>query len=229
MFEQFLQQFDILSIFIRLTMSMIFGASIGFDRSKKGSPAGLKTHSLVCIGSTLVMLTSEYCFVNYGLGDITRLPAQVISGIGFLGAGMILVTGNDRIKGLTSAASIWFSACIGLAVGIGFYFGAFVATILELFVLKLLSKHFSTQANQVTIDLYIEYTSSFDLSSTILLMKNHKIELVNEDNHLLKNLNVKENSHSTIISLQISNTMDESELISLFQNIQGINCVYTIN
>lgn len=229
MFDELLQQFDFMHILIRLIMSMILGASIGFDRSKKGSPAGLKTHSLVCIGSTLVMLTSEYCFVNYELGDITRLPAQVISGIGFLGAGMILVTGNDRIKGLTSAASIWFSACIGLAVGIGFYSGAIAATVLEIIVLKLLSKHISPQAKYTTIDMYLEYTSEFDLSSMILLMKDNHIELVNEDNNLLKNLQVKENTYSTLISVQILGKTDTEEIVELLESVHGVSKVYNIN
>ena len=221
--------FDFIHILIRLIMSMVLGASIGFDRSKKGSPAGLKTHSLVCIGSTLVMLTSEYCFIYYELGDITRLPAQVISGIGFLGAGMILVTGNDQIKGLTSAASIWFSACIGLAIGIGFYSGAIIATILEIIVLKLLSKHISPQAKYITIDMYLEYTNEFDLSTMLILMKNHHIELINEDNHLLKNLQVKQNTYSTLLSIQILEKTDIQKILQLFASIPGVNNIYTIN
>ena len=113
---------------LRLLCALICGGAVGLERGLRGRPAGLKTFSLVCIGATLVMLTNEYVFLHTGSGDATRMAAQVISGIGFLGAGTIMVTGTNQIKGLTTAAALWVNAAIGIAIGAGFYFGGFAAT-----------------------------------------------------------------------------------------------------
>ncbi|KYH36008.1 putative Mg(2+) transport ATPase [Clostridium tepidiprofundi DSM 19306] len=119
------------TIIIRLLLSCILGGLIGIEREINNRPAGLRTHILVTVGSTLVMLISMYGFTY---GDPSRLAAQVISGIGFLGAGTIIRNGSD-ISGLTTAASIWVSGGIGLAIGNGFYFGACFATGIVLFSL----------------------------------------------------------------------------------------------
>ena len=119
-------------IIFRILLAISFGALIGLEREHAHRPAGLRTHILVSLGSCLIMLTSEYIYKSYHQFspnmDVARLGAQVISGIGFLGAGTIIRNGSS-VKGLTTAASIWAVACIGLATGIGFYFGAIVATI----------------------------------------------------------------------------------------------------
>lgn len=116
----------------RLVMACFLGGFIGFERESTRRPAGFRTHILVCAGSALVMLTSEFMFRRYhGVTNIDpgRLGAQVISGIGFLGAGTIIREGFS-VKGLTTAASLWAVSCVGIAVGIGFYEGAIAATVL---------------------------------------------------------------------------------------------------
>jgi len=121
---------------------MVFGGLIGLEREIGNRPAGFRTHTLVCMGSVLVMLTSEYMFNAYSnvtFPDPGRLGAQVISGIGFLGAGTILKDGS-RVRGLTTAASLWVVACIGLAIGVGFYWGALTASIFSYITLVLLKK-----------------------------------------------------------------------------------------
>jgi len=113
---------------IKMVLTVFFSGLIGYEREHSHRPAGFRTHILVAVGSTLVMMTSGYVFSEYeGLTsfDPTRLGAQVISGIGFLGAGTILREGFS-VKGLTTAASLWAVSCIGLAVGAGYYLGAFI-------------------------------------------------------------------------------------------------------
>ena len=122
-------------ILIRLILSAIMGGSIGIEREANNRPAGLRTHILVSVGSTLIMLVSIYGFE--GEGDPARLAAQVVSGIGFLGAGTILRTGNS-IKGLTTAASLWVCAGIGLAIGAGYYVGGVITAVIVLLSLVLL-------------------------------------------------------------------------------------------
>ena len=120
-------------IIFRILLAVCFGSLIGLEREHAHRPAGLRTHILVCVGACLVMLTSEFIYKQYHPfspnTDVARLGAQVISGIGFLGAGTIIRNGSS-VKGLTTAASIWVVACIGLATGMGFYFGATIATII---------------------------------------------------------------------------------------------------
>ncbi|MFR8170323.1 MAG: MgtC/SapB family protein [Marvinbryantia sp.] len=112
---------------LKIILAFACGASIGLEREKKGCPAGLKTFSFVCLGSTLVMITNDFIcqFLTHGTGDPARMAAQVVSGIGFLGAGSIMVTGYNQVRGLTTAAALWVTAALGLSIGTGFYFGAF--------------------------------------------------------------------------------------------------------
>lgn len=127
---------------MRLFLAALLGGLVGLDRENKKRAAGLRTHVLVSLGSALVMITSAYIFEQYyGLTnmDPARLGAQVISGIGFLGAGTIIKQGTT-VKGLTTAASLWAVACIGLATGIGFYTAAILAGIVVFITLVLLSK-----------------------------------------------------------------------------------------
>lgn len=131
-----------LELVLRLLLAGILGGVIGYERQHTNRPAGFRTHILVCIGSALVMVTSEYIFEKYrGISNIdpARLGAQVISGIGFLGAGTIIRDGIN-IRGLTTAASLWAVSCVGIAAGIGFYEGAIVATLLIFLTLIVLKR-----------------------------------------------------------------------------------------
>ncbi len=129
-------------IILRLALAAVLSGVIGFEREVHGRAAGLRTHILVCVGSALIMLTSLYIFDIYISRvslDPTRLATGVITGIGFLGAGTIIRSGAS-IKGLTTAASIWAVAGVGLAVGCGFYIGAFATTAIMLIALLFLRK-----------------------------------------------------------------------------------------
>ena len=118
----YLHEVNLVSMLVRFAIALLGGGIIGMSRGKRQHAAGLRTHLLVCIGSASVMITALYLSQNLGVpGDVGRLPAQVVSGIGFLGAGSILVTGKRHITGLTTAAGLWASACMGLAVGAGYY------------------------------------------------------------------------------------------------------------
>lgn len=129
MFTQWFSNWTWSSIAIRMVVSLLLGTVIGIDRGAKRRGGGARTTITVCLGATMVMLLEQYLEALYpGRLDISRIAAQVISGVGFLGAGSILVSGH-QIKGLTSAASIWTCACIGLAVGIGFIDGAVILTV----------------------------------------------------------------------------------------------------
>ncbi|MCK5392754.1 MAG: MgtC/SapB family protein [Candidatus Omnitrophica bacterium] len=133
---------DLITIVIRLFISVLLGSLIGLERERKKGSAGLRTHLLVCMGSTLIMLTSIYMaeiYKNMGGIDPGRIAAGVVTGIGFLGAGTI-IRSSEGVRGLTTAASIWVSAAIGLAVGCGFISGALIVTLISYLSLSFLKK-----------------------------------------------------------------------------------------
>lgn len=120
---------------VRLLLATLFGGAIGFQRERAEKPAGFRTHVLVCLGSALLMLISVYPFMGKPYADPSRVAAGAITGIGFLGAGAIISQGGV-VRGLTTAASIWAVAAIGLATGVGLYLPAFVVTLLVLLILS---------------------------------------------------------------------------------------------
>ena len=139
-FNQYIIGLSWISVILRMFLAVLVGGIIGSERGKSGSPAGLRTHILVCVGSAMTALISVFIAKNGGFDDIARIPAQVISGIGFLGAGMIIVKKNNVITGLTTAAGMWATATIGIAIGYGFYLGALVATVACIFTAAFLTR-----------------------------------------------------------------------------------------
>ena len=133
---------NLLTLLIRTLLALICAGVIGFERGAHGSAAGLRTHILVCLGAMIAMCTGVFVSMYYQ-ADAERIGAQVVSGIGFLGAGTIMVN-RGHVKGLTTAAGLWASACIGLAIGTGFYEAAIIGTVAVFFVergLKRFSKN----------------------------------------------------------------------------------------
>ena len=146
------------SITLRMLLSVLCGGLIGIEREYKRRPAGFRTHILICLGAAMVSLTSQFLFLNmhYYL-DVSRMSASVTAGIGFIGAGSIIVTRQQRVKGLTTAAGLWAAAIIGLAVGSGFYEGALLATVLVLLAEAFLSKlEYWMMDHAPEINLYME-------------------------------------------------------------------------
>ena len=137
MFDSNFTDWTTTNILIRMLVAMFLGSIIGINRGVRRKGAGMKTHTILCLGSALVSLTAQFMSVEFpGEADMSRMGAQVVSGVGFLGVGTILVSHDHQIRGLTTAASLWTCACIGLAVGCGFVEGGILASILVLFALQ---------------------------------------------------------------------------------------------
>ena len=215
-----LQSYNLYSVMFRLFSALVIGVLIGYDRSKKGSPAGVKTHSLVCIGAALVMLTGEFCNIKYGQSDITRMAAQVISGIGFLGAGTILVTGKHQIKGLTSAAGIWFSACVGIAIGAGFYVGAFVAALMEVVIMNLFTKLKITETSD-TIKINLGYNNNLNIGELIEVVKESNAEVISVDHNLFAGFDLEINKYA-VITIQIEDGDKTKQLFNDLSKVKGV-------
>ena len=126
-----LTQFNLASALFRILLAVLIGGCIGSERGRHGRAAGLRTHILVCLGATMTVLVGLYSTQVLQLGsDPMRISAQVITGVGFLGAGTIITRNHTRVTGLTTAAGLWATACLGLAIGAGFYAGAIAAWLL---------------------------------------------------------------------------------------------------
>lgn len=151
---------------IRLSVAMLVGILIGSERERHGRAAGMRTHILVCLGATLTSLIGVYSVKHLGVAtDITRLSAQVISGIGFLGAGMIILKNNNVVTGLTTAAGVWTTGIIGIAIGFGFYVGALTCTVLFLAAIMLFTK-FEGHKKRIGV-LYLELDDMYRLNETL--------------------------------------------------------------
>lgn len=151
---------------VRLLVSLIIGSLIGIEREKHGRAAGIRTHILVCLGASLTAIIEIYVHDVLGVnGEVFRISAQVISGIGFLGAGMIILKGDNVITGLTTAAGVWATAIIGIAVGYGFYSGAVLATALFLSAIIFFSKLERRKKNTELV--YIEVDDMYKTNEII--------------------------------------------------------------
>lgn len=167
------------SIFMRVVLSLLLGGLLGMERGMKKHPAGLRTYILVCLGACIVMTTNQYVHQAYGgLGDPVRMGAQVVSGIGFLGAGTIIVTARNQIRGLTTAAGLWAAACMGLAIGIGFYELAVIGGIAIFAVLTVLHRvDGRMRTNAKLTEMYIELKSGVPLGVFFRYMDEHSVEV----------------------------------------------------
>ena len=155
------------TVAFRLLLATLLSGAIGFERGFRGRAAGLRTHILVCIGSAVTVMTGIYAMetLGYGSADPLRIAAQVISGIGFLGAGTILVRGKTMVTGLTTAAGLWATAAIGIACGIGFYSGALICSGIALFSFALLTTfERSGKHGKYNAKIYVECTDAARLN-----------------------------------------------------------------
>lgn len=167
----YLRELNCVTMLLRFLLAGMCGAVIGYSRGRLQRPAGFRTHVLVCIGAASTMIVSQFCVNELGInGDTLRVPAQVISGIGFLGAGSIIVTGrnHDHITGLTTAAGLWASACMGLAAGAGYYECAILMCVAIYIVLVPLFKLDTTYVKTLhSLMLYVEVDPSMRLSEAM--------------------------------------------------------------
>lgn len=164
----YLRDFNFASIALRLTLAVLLGGLIGMERGRRGRAAGLRTHILVCMGAAMASMLGVFVTRELSLSsDATRIGAQVISGISFLGAGTILTKGRFRVSGLTTAAGLWATASIGLALGYAFFEGALIATLLTVVTITLLS-HFEAHINRknARLGIYIELSHVQSVNST---------------------------------------------------------------
>ena len=168
---EFLKDLNVATVALRLVLAMIVGGTIGLERGKHGRAAGMRTHILVCIGATMASMVGVYASQTLG-GDPLRVAAQVVSGIGFLGVGTIIVKGRFQITGLTTAAGLWTVAAIGLALGVGYYSAAIVAFVLAVLTVSIVHRlEYTINKKHRRFGIYVEIKSDSEVRKTIDFLK----------------------------------------------------------
>ncbi len=214
------EELNTLSVIVRLFLAVLCGGIIGLERERKRRPAGFRTHILICLGAAMTTLTSQYVIFELGLtADPARLGAQVIAGIGFIGAGAIIVTRRRQVKGLTTAAGLWVSAIVGLCSGAGFFEGAIVATVIILAAEIIFSRlEYYIISNSRSFNVYVEYVDNEKLGGIIDTIKRKGGYIV--DLEITKSAENK--NPSVVFSLQTPRRTSHAEIMSYIARTNGV-------
>lgn len=204
-------------------MAALFGGLVGAERGRRRQAAGLRTHMLVCMGAALVMITNQYICAVYGTGDPSRLGAQVISGIGFLGVGTIIVDRQQQVRGLTTAAGLWSCACVGLAVGIGFYLGAVIAIVMVLATIVTINKlEYRINKRSKLMKVYSEFTDHKYINEFVATMRQRNIKVTQMEVVLPRNAEEQSGIAAVIFMLQLPKRMSHENLIGKLEHSPGV-------
>ena len=218
----------------RLGVAVLCGGIIGLERGRKRRPAGFRTHMLVCIGAALAMLISQYLTMmttefwrtiapGGGNTDVARLGAQVINGIGFLGAGTIIVTGQQEVKGLTTAAGLWASACMGLCIGAGFVEGAVAGCLLILVTTMILSRvERWIMFRARNMNLNVEFAHIDDVGKIITAIKEQDIRIFDVEIHKNKGTGV---NPSAVFSVRLPKRMSHTKIMTLIAGVENVRSI----
>lgn len=236
---EYLREFNFASVCFRLFLAMVFGGILGLERAKKGRAAGFRTYMFVCIGAALTVLLSQYeaellatswadIAAEAGAkSDVSRFGAQVINGIGFLGAGTIMTVRQQQVKGLTTAAGLWASACMGLAIGAGFYECVILSFIL-IFVSVSGFHRFELSLIEQTADinLYIEFKSLNNIAPVIAKIKSMQVRVYSVEIDRGKKGNGM--YPNAVFSLHLTTRIPHSQLVSSLSEMDGITMIKEI-
>ena len=216
---QRLRQFSFLSALLRLLLAMLSGGVVGFGRSQKARAAGFRTHTLVCLAAALAALTSLYSYLEMKLpSDISRIGGQVISGLGFIGAGTIIITKRMTIKGLTTAAGLWTTGVIGLAIGSGYYELGLVGTALVLLAETWLARLGSTIQHTPEYGVEVLYNEKTSLDHVLRFCKDNRMSIVNLTIHTAEDVPQAE----YIARVSLRGNLRQDALVARIQQMPGI-------
>ena len=215
---------DMLSVTVRLVIAVICGGCIGLERERKRRPAGFRTHILICLGAAMTTLTSQFLVLELGLfTDMARLGAQVIAGIGFIGAGTIIITKRRQVKGLTTAAGLWAAAIVGLCAGAGFFEGAVLATLIIILAELVFARlEYFIVANSRAFNVYVEYTKSDCLGSIVDTIKKTNAYIV--DMEVTKSAEKGKNP-CAVFSIQARRKASHKHLMEKIASLDGVASV----
>ncbi len=214
-------ELTLLGVVLRILIAIVLGGIIGMERGLNNHSAGMRTYMLVCVGACLIMMTDQYIYTSLGSGDPTRMGAQVVSGIGFLGAGTIMVTRHNQIRGLTTAAGLWAAAGIGLALGVGFYEAAVLGTLAIFVILTLLHRwDESMLKNAKVLTVYMELSLEQPLSNFLHQLR--KMDISFSDIQMEQGQTIDEDVRAFLITLKGKQRIKHSVLLSKIRKLDGV-------
>ena len=235
MFFNTLRELNTFTMMLRLVLAMVFGGAVGLEREHKRMPAGFRTYMLVCLGSTLAMMLGRYQLemlqtrwadIAAAVGvnvDISRYGAQVVNGMGFLGAGTIIVTNRHEIKGMTTAAGLWACGCMGIAIGAGFYECALVGLLLiflSVTIMPIVEEHLAVHSKDISI--YMEFFDVSGIGYAVGRMKLLKLELL----ELELDTDPEIQYPNAVFRVKLPSGADKAETI---MQLSQMSCVHTIH
>ena len=217
-----LRELTYLAIALRVFAAVILGGLIGLERGLKNRAAGLRTHMLVCVGACLIMVTNQFIYQTTGTGDPVRMGAQVISGIGFLGAGTIMVTRRHQVKGLTTAAGLWTAAGVGLALGIGFYEAAAMGS-LAVFIVMTLMQKMDNRVHRKTkdFDLFVELTPTLSFGNFLKEMRKLEIEVAEVQKE--PSTDAESGNRAYLLAMHTKDRRLHMDVLEEIQAIEGVS------
>ena len=217
-----LRDITMLSVTVRMLLAVLCGGLIGLERAYKRRPAGFRTHILICLGPSMTAMTAQFLYLNmHYYTDMARLGAQVIAGIGFIGAGTIIVTRQQRVKGLTTAAGLWAAAIIGLAIGGGFYEGGLCGTVIVLLAELYFSElEYRILDHAPEINLYMEYRDKECLDRVLYLFRISRLKLQNME--ITRATGSDKHNACAIFSLRLNKNCSIKELLERVKLIEGV-------
>ena len=217
-----LRELTYLAITLRIFAAVILGGLIGLERGLKNRAAGLRTHMLVCVGACLIMVTNQFIYQTTGTGDPVRMGAQVISGIGFLGAGTIMVTRRHQVKGLTTAAGLWTAAGVGLALGIGFYEAAAMGS-LAVFIVMTLMQKMDNRVHRKTkdFDLFVELTPALSFGNFLKEMRKLEIEVAEVQKE--PSTDAESGNRAYLLAMHTKDRRLHMDVLEEIQAIEGVS------
>ena len=229
----YMRELNTASVMLRLVLAVLFGGVIGLERGRKRRAAGLRTYMLVCLGAALTVLLSmyEYYMVTHPWAelaaeigirtDVSRFGAQVINGIGFLGAGTIIVTGRQEVKGMTTAAGLWASACTGLAIGAGFYECVFLAFLLISIVIRVLPQvETYIVENARNMNIYVEFESLDDVGDIISRIKSQDVQIY--DVEIDHGREEKLRNPSAVFSIRLNHKQMHTQVLAAISELKVV-------
>ena len=216
-----LRHVTLLAVALRILIAAILGGLMGLERGLKNRAAGLRTYMLVCIGACLIMLTNQFIYQSTGTGDPVRMGAQVISGIGFLGAGTIIVTRRSQVKGLTTAAGLWTAAGVGLALGIGFYEAAITGAFVVLVVMTLMQYMDNKMRSKTkSFEIYVELNPQTTLGDLLRQIREMEIDI--RDVQKQTGTDVDTNIRAYTATLETKKRTDHQLILEKLVSIDGV-------
>lgn len=219
---QNLRDVSLLSVSLRMVLAVLCGGLIGIEREYKRRPAGFRTHILICLGAAMTTLTSQYlCLELHYDTDMARLGAQVVAGVGFIGAGTIIVSRHQRVKGLTTAAGLWTAAIIGLSLGAGFYEGGVLTTFLVLLAEMVFSKlEYRILNNAPEVNLYMEFTDRKCLEQVLQVCREKQLKTLNLE--ITRSTGNERHNACAIFSLRLNRKVHVERLLELLGTVPGV-------